>query len=304
MEMYTNAPDVQRQVRVAFGPTAAVSNIDAYVYKGDKELFEFQTVAVEPDVGFYVTLPVFLNQYDGELSVYWSITYTEPANGEIYTINKATPVSLVTPLLTPTEIRGVWESASDTEVVRIEKAVRHIVQAYTGQEFGHFIGDYSVKSIGGKSLRLPRRLMEIDTFDGHLAVKSQYVIADGGYTLTYYPYGVPPVKADYYGLHMHTGGVIHNPNNVRWQEFSNGHTYVIGGNWGWEAVPEPVKEAAKLLVNDYACADSQYRDRYLTSMTAADWRIQFNSGAFLRTGNVRADQLLSEYVTTRGWGVI
>jgi hypothetical protein len=39
-------------------------------------------------------------------------------------------------------------------------------------------------------------------------------------------------------------------------------------------------------------------------MTAADWRIQFYSGAYLRTGNVRADQLLADYVVTRGWGVI
>jgi len=91
---------------------------------------------------------------------------------------------------------------------------------------------------------------------------------------------------------------------VTWQEFKEGVIYPISGVWGYEAVPESVKEAARLLVNDYACADSQYRDRYLTSMTAADWRIQFNSGAFVRTGNVRADQLLSEYVTTRGWGVI
>ena len=67
---------------------------------------------------------------------------------------------------------------------------------------------------------------------------------------------------------------------------------------------DQVKEAAKLLVNDYACAEQTYRDRYLTSMTAADWRIQFHSGAFLKTGNVRADQLLRDFVLKGGWAVI
>jgi hypothetical protein len=146
--------------------------------------------------------------------------------------------------------------------------------------------------------------MTIESFEGVDANPNHFAIQNNGYTLSHYPWGVPPVKADAYGLHMHVGGVIHNPNNVKVEQFANNRDYLVEGHWGWEAVPDAVKEAAKLLVNDYACADAQYRDRYLVSMTAADWRIQFYSGAYLRTGNVRADQLLSDYVVTRGWGVI
>lgn len=303
MEMYTNAPANQRVVTVPFSDPTTLSNVDIFAYRDGVQVFEFQNVTpLESELG--TTIPMFLNQFDGKVDIYWSITYTDPANSELYTINKMVPVQMITPILTPTEIRAVWDNATDAEVVKIEKAVRHIIQAYTGQEFGHYIGEKTVKSTGGPLLRLPSRLMHIDKFDGVAINESHFQIGDGGYTLRYYPWGVPPVKADYDGLHMHTGGVIHNPNNVRWQEFPAGRYYKISGSWGWESVPETVKEAAKLLVNDYACADSQYRDRYLVSMTAADWRIQFHSGAYLRTGNVRADQLLSEFVTTRGWGVI
>lgn len=303
MEMYTNAPANQRVVTVPFSDPATLTNVDIYAYKDGVEVYEFQNVTPLASE-LSTTIPMFLNQFDGRIDIYWSITYTEPANGEIYTVNKMVPVDMVTPVLSPTEILQVWDTASSTEIVKIEKAVRHIIQSYTGQEFGHYIGEMSAKSTGGQVLRLPRRLMNLTSFNGTVANPAHFLIGDGGYTLRYARFGVPPVKADYDGLHMHTGGVIHNPNNVRWSEFDNGVTYKISGSWGWNAVPEPVKEAAKLLVNDYACADSQYRDRYLTSMTAADWRIQFNSGAFVRTGNVRADQLLSEFVTTRGWGVI
>jgi hypothetical protein len=160
------------------------------------------------------------------------------------------------------------------------------------------------KGNGSGVLALPRRLLSIDTFNGLAANPSYFSIGNEGYTLRYFPWGVPPVKADYHGLHQHVGGVIHNPNHVKWQKFAEGYLYEIGGHWGFESVPDQVKEAAKLLVNDYACADAQYRDRYLVSMTAADWRIQFNSGAYLRTGNARADHLLSDFVRTRGWGVI
>lgn len=301
MEMYTNAAAADRMVTVPFADPGAITGIDVFAYKDGVQVHEFLTVTPFDD-DLSVTVPMHLNQHDGVFEIRWAISYTE--DGTPHTVSKIVPVTMVTPILSKPEIRAVWTNSSDAEVVRIEKAVRHIIQAFTGQEFGQFHGVKSVKSIGGPVLRLPNRLIEIYSFNGRAASDTHFLISDEGHTLRWYPWGVPPVKADYYGLHMHTGGVIHNPNLVKWQEFNNGAHYRIGGRWGYDAVPEAVKEAAKLLVNDYACADSQYRDRYLTSMTAADWRIQFNSGAFLRTGNVRADQLLSEYVTTRGWGVV
>ncbi len=83
----------------------------------------------------------------------------------------------------------------------------------------------------------------------------------------------------------------------------NDYPFEITGDWGYKSVPAPVKEAARLLVNDYACSEQLYRDRYLESIKAADWRLQFSSRAWEYTGNVRADQLLSEYVIL-DWAVI
>lgn len=151
-------------------------------------------------------------------------------------------------------------------------------------------------------MSLPSKLISLTDVNGDLGSTHYDVVGDGWY-LMFFPWGVPPVKADYYGLHMHTGGVIHNPNHVKMGQFEK-RIFDINGVWGYEEVPQRVKEAAKLLVNDYACGDAAYRDRYLTSMTAADWRIQFHSGAFAKTGNVRADQLLSDFVLQRGWAVI
>jgi len=303
-EVYTNATN---RTVILDMPVITGAQVDAKIFREGEEVFTFTTLGATgaaPD-GFYTaTIPLFLCQFDSTLYIHYDVTYLEPADSNTYTVSKIFPVDVVTPILTKAEIKDVWDTATDEEVVTIEKAVRHVIQAYTGQEFGRYIGSYQVKGTGGTSLGLPRRLLTIDTFNGAEATPGLFAIESGGYTLRWYPWGVPPVKADYYGLHMHTGGVIHNPNHVKWQTFSSTATYEVAGHWGWENVPAAVKEAAKLLVNDYACADSQYRDRYLVSMTAADWRIQFHSGAYLRTGNVRADQLLSDYVVTRGWLVV
>lgn len=251
----------------------------------------------------YITIPYVQNE--GVVTVEWSYTgqsLTEDAlvSGQVVITDT---FDVVTPILSPKEILDVWDTATPTEIAQIEPAVRHIINAHTGQTFGKYVGKVRVRGANNGSLLLPRKLMRINTVNGGSASDFYDIVGDGFY-LTYYPMGVPPIKADYYGLHMHRGGVIHNPNNVKWGVFEASRVYEIDGEWGYDEVPSRIKEAAKLLINDYASADTAYRDRYLTSMTAADWRIQFNSGAFSKTGNVRADQLLSDYVLQRGWAVL
>jgi hypothetical protein len=160
-------------------------------------------------------------------------------------------------------------------------------------------------------LPLPARLISLTSLSGFEVPVS--IVGDGWYLA---PEGggayIPPVKSDNDGTNnSQIAGINHKfgvPIRVpSWMRQGAGflrQDYYITGTWGWKFVPSEVKEAARLLVNDFASGDTIYRDRYLTSMTAADWRIQFNSGAFAKTGNVRADQLLSNYVLTRGWAVI
>ena len=245
------------------------------------------------------TLPFIDNE--GIVVVDWTFTTNTFSGSEEVTVSDTYEV--VTPILSDFEIKEIHPQATPYEAVRIEAAVRHIIEAHTGQRFGKFVGEYNVRGSDNNVLQLPSRLMQLETVNGSDAT-GYFTIEADGYLMRHFPWGVPPVKADYYGLHQHVGGVIHNPNNVKLGEFYKSMTYTINGIWGWNEVPPKVKEAAKLLVNDYACGDNAYRDRYLTSMTAADWRIQYNSQAFAKTGNVRADQLLSDYVLKRGWAVI
>jgi hypothetical protein len=238
-------------------------------------------------------------QYDGRVVINWTFIL----NGESFT--ETSYYDVVTPLLTDREVKEIHPNATDYEVRRIEAATRHIIQAHTGQRFGRFKGIYTVRGNDSRKLELPARLLELNSVNElQDSVEKYFAVEQGGWVLRHFPWGVPPVKADYYELHQHVGGVIHNPNNVRLGEFYKEYHFDVDGVWGYHEVPDPVKEAARLLVNDYACADSQYRDRYLTSMTAADWRIQFHEGAFARTGNVRADQLLADYVLSHGWAVV
>jgi len=244
---------------------------------------------------WFVNIGMAHTQSDGILLVEWAFEIDgQPVAKQDY-------FEVITPYLTISEVKAVVPNISTEDAQSIEASVRHIINAHTGQEFGLFVGAKTVRGTGTRALQLPVRLLTLDSVDN---VNGYFTVSDDGWTLRGLPWGVPPVKADYYGLHMHVGGVIHNPNMVKISDWSDGWEYSVSGRWGWEYVPAPVKEAAKLLVADYVDPDSEYRDRYLTSMTAADWRIQFHSGAFAKTGNVRADQLLNQYVLKSGWAVV
>lgn len=234
---------------------------------------------------------------EGTITVTWNFMVgTQSAS-------RTTRYEVVTPYIDLFEIKAMaGPQTTDTEVAKMESAVRHIINAHTGQTFGKETSTKTVYGAGGRALALPSRLLSVNTING-LAMPASFNIDADGWYLTHQAYGVPPLRADYYGLHE-VNGVIENPYGVRYNSFIKNARFDIAGTWGWEDVPSAVTEAARLLVNDYGSGDSLYRDRYLVSMTAADWRIQFTNGAFAKTGNVRADQLLSDYVLKRGWAVI
>lgn len=295
MEIYRQTENI-----VSFQPPAGSTGLTATasLNDGDAILLTPTAETLNSPVRRYI-LP-YLND-EGTVRINWSFYTSTFSGNEEVTVTETYDV--VTRILSDVEIREVHPAATKDEIIRIERAVRHIINAHTGQRFGRFVGEKSIRGNGTRALYLPERLLSLSKVNGH--VPGRFYSVDGdGYILRHFPWGIPPVKADAHGLHMHTGGVIHNPNNVSMGRWEDSRYFKVAGTWGWEQVPQQVKEAAKLLVNDYACADIAYRDRYLTSMTAADWRVSFNSGAFTNTGNVRSDQLLASYVLTRGWAVV
>lgn len=307
MEIYANGGAVERTATLHVPVTANAGTIEITAVRDNNTLHTFDTVqAVEE--GYSVVVPLSLARTDSEFDILWNFTYTE--DGQIYEYREYTPVSVVTPILPFSEVRRILgDDATQDEVADVEKAVRHVIQAHTGQFFGRFVGKKSVTGSGDSFLRLPMRLISAVSVNGDSNWSHSLSLRGDGWYLRSKIYGVPSIRADWDGWHESPWGYsgrapIVAPYSRKVQNFIENAEYVIDGEWGWKFVPAQVQEAAKLLVNDYACADSMYRDRFLTSMTAADWRIQFHDGAFADTGNVRANQLLAQFILRRGWAVV
>lgn len=230
---------------------------------------------------------------EGILDVTWSFT----VSSQTFEITEQYDV------VTPYAPWSYFMPESGTEpsyqdYLECERVVRYIINAHCGQEFGQ---EYAVLGVEGhdtNALLLPRRLQVFEEVEwssadtlrpgGLIGVTEQdwEVIADGWVLRSQpYPYGR---RVDY-------------PDRSR---FVRNRTYNVTGLWGYPSVPTSVQEAAKILIADLMCADHKYRDRYLDNIKMGDWRLQFTAGAFERTGNVLADQLLVDYRISPSIGLV
>lgn len=275
------------------------------------------------DDRYYAVLTMADTSINGFLKITWDFSI------ESVDTDKIDRFEVITPYLTINEVKRIYPEATDEEAIELEASVRHIINAHTGQDFGYHEGTITVEGHGEKALRLPKRLIEItgmSTLTAVLQPQSSIIVSDGWYLKKGWSHEVSAIESDSLYWPGGYGGVPANdhdddgiwtlpvPGEPGYEKaghgviinapgygttptpWKNDYPFNITGRWGYESVPGPVIEAAKLLVNDYACQEIAWRDRYLESIKAADWRLQFSSRAWDSTGNVRADQLLSEYV--------
>lgn len=305
MEIYRNANSANRTVRIPFGEDIT----DAIVtLKGvdDGEDYVMNDVTITDDVVEFV-VPLRFAKWDRLIPVEILSTYTEDTveyedtyNYDVKVSTPILPLDVIKDILTTP---GFDDVITDDDVRAIERATRFIIQSNTGQDFGYYKESRTFGRLHGHGLtELPGRLIDATTLDGKTLTNdlrtthSQRFIYRSQHSNYNLWDGTPTI----------INGAIYNPRSDTYErvgQFSAGWS-TIHGEWGWKSVPEAVQEAAKLLVNDYACSEAAYRDRYLGVMKAADWEINFRSGAWAATGNVRADQLLRDYTITGGIGVL
>ncbi len=261
--------------------------LTADIYRGDELISANQSVT--STTGKHSTvLDWNLTAYDGQLKIVWKKTG----------FSRTTWEEVVTPIIPLSELAELLEDVSDDDRYDAESVVRRIIEAYTGQSFGKFTGTEMVNGNDSTQLALPRPLLSFTDMSDDMFVfdVNSFITRGQGWFLAGRPGAYWTIKdAPPEDVLDDFNNVIYAPGTIKKRDFSYTSVYTITGDWGYETVPYPVIQAARLLISDYACQDSSYRDRYLQSIKAADWRLQFTQAAYDGTGNLKADQLLNDY---------
>lgn len=183
-----------------------------------------------------------------------------------------------------------------SDLERLEKRARFLINKITNDKFNFEYKSILTYGQNADTLYIGER---IETYDK--IVKDDEVV----YDTTEYPeidlleYPVSVSKSKYH-LKVYDIGTniaesrpftVLDPYGV----FEKGSTYLVRGEFGWKYVPEDIREASILLVEDLRCADFNYRNKGLKSVKNESFDIQYSDSISLGSGNLLVDSFLQDY---------
>ena len=78
--------------------------------------------------------------------------------------------------------------------------------------------------------------------------------------------------------------------------FPEGWDYVVVVEAGWPVIPQDIKQATMLIINDLKCNNIPYINSYIKDYESDQFTLKFDDRVFKDTGNRIADKILSAYV--------
>ena len=245
---------------------------------------ESQTLGtMEPGDG-YIDVPINITHtvYDGEVTVTAEITHGA------YTFSIDDRLDVITPIFTAEDLEGTGYDPE--KVPELERLVRKVIETYTGQSFGKRIGVvHSTTAQDTIRFNAPLLMLTDLSWGGRYAPLST----------TLNPPKIPhETIEDGYGLVIDWQNYDPKTDSLWIIRSDTPRIVNIEGIFGFDRVPQDVKEAALLIAGVWGTKQAVWRDRFIQTMRSADWSVQYHERAFLSTGSVTADQLLSKYQRT------
>lgn len=280
-------------------PTSSLVSVSLYHEFGD--LVSGPTNATRTGIGVYTITygqqasGIFVLNSSGKYRA--DFTYT--VAGATYTQSKI--ISVYTPYITYEEFFEEYPELEESFGPKFEKAerqVRNVINTFTGQSFD----PYNNKTIilngtNTENLHLPLPIYTIKKVVTDVGTTEEETIHD--------------ITQDLENLEKVRTGVYNFSSSyfIRWKKslldsvnimlytnkFKPKTTYSVYGDFGWQFVPENVKQASALLIADLFNDDSAYRRHGFYAVDLDIVKLQAKDSFYESTGNIEADTLLMDY---------
>jgi hypothetical protein len=225
--------------------------------------------------------------------------FTYAVSGTTYTQTQI--INVYTPYITYEEFFEEYPELEESFGPKFEKSerqVRNIINTFTGQSFD----PYNKKTIllngsNTENLHLPLPIYTIRKVITDIGTTEEETIHD--------------ITTDLENLEKVRTGVFNFGSSyfIRWKKslldsvnvmlytnkFKPKTTYSVYGDFGWQFVPENVKQAAALILADMMNDDSAYRRHGFYAVDLDIVKLQSKQSFYESTGNIDADTLLMDY---------
>jgi hypothetical protein len=320
MEIYVGSTvPVKHKIFWRGEPTDADSNpiVAVYDVRNDPEttinpstpLYSgLTTQKSETDIGVYtLNLPVDATYKARDLRLVWSYTVQGSSQSRGHKLFVVQPYADLAQVY---EYLRIGNDPSDPnyksyeEIVSAERYARKVVENYTGQKFYNYPDVCSVYGIDSDVLMLPAKIESLYSLSANdiLLEDNLNNIDNWNYKVdvTESGFALRINRADMRDNTVYTAnGMVPPSVNDSSGSFRRGVRYTVFGKFGWETVPDEVELATMELIKDYFSKDNMWRNKYVTKISTFDWDFEYGSGSTSGTGNLYADQLLSDYVVSK-----
>lgn len=267
-----------------------------------------------------------------ETNAYGVITYELPTNFEkyddtyslyIYTINLddepdetvvIDSLYIYRPYINPLSLAET--PGEEEEYILLERTARHIIDTLVGG-FYYSSGEIETVGLGADFLPLSKRANRINiVYENNVKVYDRLDPIDGQYTYSITPdksamtisasgeynrlqskqVRLPLAASDSFMFYGDDYDAVQALTEIKGAAmFPKDWDYTIYGEWGWAVVPQDIKNATKLLINDLKCNNLSYVNKYITEYQTDQFRVKYGELATSGTGNLIVDKILQGY---------
>lgn len=206
----------------------------------------------------------------------------------------------------------------EEEYILLERTARQIIDTLVGG-FYYQKGELETVGLGADYLPLPRRANKIDiVYENNVKVYDRLDPIDGQYTYVISPdksamtiqvsasmtynrmqskqVHLPIAASDSFMLYGDNYDSIVALTEINGAAmFPKNWDYTVYGQWGWPVVPQDIRDATKMLINDLKCNNLTYVNKYITEYETDQFRVKYGDLSTRGTGNLIVDKILEGY---------
>jgi hypothetical protein len=256
-------------------------------------------------------LPTNFEKYDETYALYiYSLDLNDEADETIVIDN----LYIYRPYINPLSLAET--EGEEEEYIALERTARQIIDTLVGG-FYYNSGEVETSGLGADYIPLPKRANKINqVYENNVKVYDRLDPIDGQYTYVITPdksamtisidgtynrlqskqVHLPIAASDSFMFYGDDYDAVEALTEIKGAGlFPKDWDYTIYGEWGWAVVPQDIKNATKLLIEDLKCNNLSYVTKYITEYQTDQFRVKYGDLATKGTGNLIVDKILEAY---------
>ena len=208
------------------------------------------------------------------------------------------------------------DTCSQEEYINLERTARQIIDTLVGG-FYYYSSEVEASGLGADFLPLPKRSNRINqVYENNVKVYDRLNPISGQYTYVITPdktaltievsetynrlqsksVHLPVAASDSLMLYGDDYDQIMALTQIAGPSmFPKDWDYVVYGEFGWPVVPQDIKDATKMLMEDLRCGKLTYINKYITEYQTDQFKVKYSDMSLKGSGNLLVDKILQNY---------